>query len=119
MLPQPKNTVKQIRLNITTNDGDASNANRTMNIRSLLRGGNFINTNHENPGHKDFWGVTWEKDNRFYDPLPLVTFVPMILEQIQKNHQENNDFDITIKSIPNNPKLIIQPYKKTNNIASY
>lgn len=74
---------------------------KNLDVKGALRGGRLYSSSPKDPAHADFWCVTWEKHDVFYDPLPLVVFTPIftkllspfrgyqdLIINIAKNHGE-------------------------------
>jgi len=53
---------------------------RNLTVKAALRGGSMYSYAPKDPAHADFWCVTWEKQDVFYDPLPLVVFTPIFIK---------------------------------------
>ena len=80
----------------------------------LLSGEKPFTRTSKNPSHKEFWFVSWTPESpefvSFLSPLPLVIFVPFIINALEKNPDLNN-VDINIKPTEKHIKLLIHQHE--------
>ena len=69
-----------------------------MSIKSFLRGGKLMSENPNDPGHADFWCVDWNKKDTFYDPLPVVVLIPLIINALESVNTHDLDLNLLATS---------------------
>jgi len=82
----------------------------------------YFSDETKDPTHKDLWFIDWGRENEnIFAPVPIVVFVPLLLQTISQANINCSDFDINITKAKDNKYLAIQAaryneFKKINEV---